>query len=241
MCCRYMLLGKDARDLLAAAGIPDEEGDTAYPGDNYNIAPSSKIKVVRAKPGRVKRERECVSLHWGLRWHGAGVQRTSAPPIVNVRAESLLSKAGFREALMSRRCLIPASGFYEWEKAGRARFPWLFQLRDKRPFFLAGIWDRLPDRDANGACAIITTEPNNVMRPIHHRMPMIVPAEDATRWLDGDARDGMSTLLLLPFEDALMRARRVSSHVNNTRNAGPECVAPPAADDEPDGRQGMLF
>lgn len=236
-----MLLGNHARDLLAKAGVPDEEGDTAYPVDNYNIAPASKIRVLRTRPGRVKRERECVRMTWGLRLRFGDGQPGEASRIVNARAESLLSKPGFRDALMARRCLVPASGFFEWEKVGDARFPWLFQLRDARPFYLAGIWNPAPGSDANGACAIITTEPNGLMKPIHHRMPVIVSPEDAGRWLDGDARGGAGMLSLMPLEDELMIARRVSTFVNNVRNNGPECVAAPVADDVPHGRQGWLF
>lgn len=237
-----MLLGGHARDLLARAGIPDEEGDSAYPADNYNIAPATKIRVVRACPWRAKRERECVRMMWGLRVHASGEQRGEMPFVVNARAESLLSKPRFREALMTRRCLVPASGFFEWEKAGGGgRFPWLFQLRDAQPFYLAGIWSDAPGSDENGACVIITTEPNSLMKPVHHRMPVIVLAQDAGRWLDGDARGGAGLLSLMPLEGELMAARRVSRFVNSVKNNGPECVAGPAAGDVPDGRQGWLF
>lgn len=238
-----MLLREHARDLLAAAGVPDEEGDTAYQADNYNIAPSSRVRVVRARPGRARRERECAALHWGLPLCGGESRAASgASLLVNVRAESLLSKPGFREALMSRRCLIPASGFYEWENADGARLPWLFQLKEARPFFLAGIWDSSPGFDAQGACAIITTEPNAVVRPVHDRMPVIVLPGEAARWLDGDAAArGMEMLSLMPLEDELLEARRVSRFVSNARNNGPRCVAAPDAGEEPQGRQGWLF
>lgn len=236
-----MLLGGQAKDLLARAGVPDEEGDTAYPVDNYNIAPASRIRAVRVRPGRVRRERECVRMTWGLRLHRGKGLPGEMSWVVNARSESLLAKPGFREALMSRRCLIPASGFFEWEKAGNARFPWLFQLRGAVPFFLAGIWNPAPESDGNGACVIITTEPNGLMKPIHNRMPVIVPPEEAGRWLDGDEHGGAGMLSLMPLEEKLMTARRVSTFVNNVRNNGPECVAEPGANDMPDGRQGWLF
>ncbi len=224
-----MLMGGHARDLLAKAGVPGGERGAAYPEDNYNIAPTSLIRAVRARPGRA--ERECAGLTWGLKLRGV------TPFVVNVRAESLVSKPGFRDALAMRRCLVPASGFFEWEKSGSLRFPWLFQLRDGEPFFLAGIWNPAGEGDENDTCAIITTEPNGLMKPVHHRMPVIVPPEDVGRWLDA----GPGVPPLLPLRDELMTARRVSTFVNNARNNGPECVADPASGDMPDGRQGWLF
>lgn len=229
MCSRYMLTGGHARGLLAKAGVSGDGRGAAYPEDNYNIAPTSRIRAVRPRPGRPGRE--CAGLTWGLRLRGV------TPFVVNVRAESLVSKPGFRDALMTRRCLVPASGFFEWEKSGNLRFPWLFQLRDAEPFFLAGIWNPATDGDENDTCAIITTEANGLMKPLHHRMPVIVTAEETGRWLDA----GAGVPQMLPMHDDLMTARRVSTFVNNARNNGPECVAEPDAGDMPDGRQGWLF
>jgi len=213
MCCRYLLLRDDLRALLAQLGMPDEEGDVAYfaDADRYNIAPCAKISVVR--------KRECVSLNWNFAARSAG-------PLFNARAESLRDKPAFREAARLRRCLIPASGFYEWAKAGRARLPWLFQLRDAEPFFMAGIWE-------GDACAIITTGPNSLMQPIHNRMPAIIHASDVGAWLDDEER---ARLLLAPFAAERMTARRVSTYVNNARNEGAACVGA-ASEDE----SGMLL
>jgi len=225
MCCRYLLLRDTLRDLLAQLGIPDEEGDVAHFADRYNIAPCSKIPVVRTRPAIDRnraRTRECVSLPWNFA--AAGGAR-SAGPLFNARAESLREKPAFREAARARRCLIPASGFYEWAGVGRSRLPWLFQMRgvrDAEPFFMAGIWE------GNG-CAIITTEANALMRPVHDRMPAIIPAAGAAAWLDDDGEKS----LLAPFAPERMMARRVSSHVNNARNEGAACVAAPV--DEEDG------
>ena len=219
MCCRYLLLRDNLRDLLARSGIPDEEGDVAYFTDKYNIAPCAKIPVVRARPAR-ERKRECVSLLWNF------ASSRSAAPLFNARAESLWDKPAFREAARLRRCLIPASGFYEWARVGRARLPWLFQLRDAEPFFMAGIWEA-------DTCAIITTEPNALMQPIHNRMPAIIRAADAGAWLDGEDAE-RARLLLSPFAAERMTARRVSTYVNNARNEGVACIASPERDGDSD-------
>lgn len=220
MCCRYMLLSEHARDLLAKAGVPDEDGDGAYPSDNYNIAPGGRIRGVRGGSGKKHGlrgvKREGVSLLWNF---GARV-----PPLINARAESVWEKPAFREAARERRCLIPASGFYEWEHLGRARLPWLFQLRDAKPFFLAGVWSPGAGADGVDSCAVITTEPNALMRPIHHRMPAIIFAEDTDAWLDGGIAEARG--LLAPVSPESMAARRVSSRVNNVRNNDAACMAP---------------
>jgi len=249
MCCRYLLLRDDLRDLLARLGVPDAEGDVADCAedfaDKYNIAPCSKIPVVRTRTRAAGSERECVSLIWNFAASGRAASpkpprlsfdvcgalgESALPaanqaaifrrPLFNARAESLWDKPAFREAARVRRCLIPASGFYEWE--GRARLPWLFQLRDAEPFFMAGIW-------VADTCAIITTEANALMQPIHDRMPAIIAAADVAAWLDDEER---ARLLLSPFAAERLTARRVSTYVNNARNEGVACVADAASEDE---------
>jgi len=221
MCCRYLLLRDSLRDLLARLGVPGDEGDVAGFADRYNIAPCGTIPVVRTRHGRGK---ECVSLIWNF-----GLP-CSSTPLFNARVESLWEKPAFREAARVRRCLIPASGFYEWEKAGRARLPWLFQLRGAEPFFMAGIWE------AN-TCAIVTTEANELMRPVHGRMPAIIAGGDAGAWLDG----GGESVLLAPFAAEGMTARRVSTFVNGARNEGVACVASPEVEEMEEGGTLPLF
>jgi putative SOS response-associated peptidase YedK len=270
MCCRYLLLRDDLRDLLAQLGMPDEDGDVACFADKYNIAPCAKIPVVRTRsareprvnPGR-KRERECVSLIWNFAPEPELVPTPALVPapapapargarfarpadairrsgLFNARAESLREKPAFREAARLRRCLSPTSGFYEWARAGRARLPWLFQLRDAEPFFMAGIWEAGADADAD-TCAIITTESNTLMQPVHNRMPAIITAADAAAWLDDEDGDGeCARLLLSPFAAERMTARRVSMFVNNARNEGVACMASTEEDATGDGVDGTL-
>ena len=227
MCCRYALLQKDAGALLARLGVLLE--DDALPPSRHNIAPGGGIPAVRNRADPPARK--LTPLHWGLvpAW-----ARDSASPVVNARAESLAEKPTFRDAFRSRRCLIPASGFYEWKAAGRAREPWFFHLRDETPFALAGLWETwlAPDGAALESCAIVTTAPNAVMEPIHHRMPVILADPAAWEaWLDPRLTEPAALApLLRPFPAEAMTARAVSPHVNNTRHDDPLCLAPATGD-----------
>lgn len=236
MCCRYVLLKEDAKSLLEKLGSLLAAGVAST---RYNISPGGRIPAVRNKPA-TSGEREFTALHWGLTPSWA---RDTASPVVNARAESLAEKPTFRDALRSRRCLIPASGFYEWKVAGRAREPWLFRLRDNQPFAFAGLWEtwRAPDGTAHESCAVVTTAPNSLMTPVHHRMPVLLaerPAWDA--WLD-PRNTSIDTLapLLRPLPSESMTAIAVSPHVNNTRHDDPECLSP-ATDHLPD-QLGLAF
>lgn len=215
----------------------------------YNIAPSSPILAVRravgpaADAGTIGQYHagcgapmgddgnEAVSLRWGLIPSWAKSLQGSPP--VNARAESLAEKPMFRDALRLRRCVILASGFYEWERRGTVRLPWLFQRMDGEPFLLAGLWDswRAPDGGALESGAIITTQANAVMSPIHHRMPVMLDAEEARLWLEPQVMPMPQvtrlTALLRPWADGMTSAVRVSTRVNNVRFEGPECMAAP--------------
>lgn len=226
MCCRFLLLQQHYRAILAELGI-------AAPAEflsRYNIAPGSDIPVVRNQPRTAKNE--TTLFRWGLT--PAWAQRDDpAARLVNARAETLASKPSFRDALRSRRCVIPASGFYEWEIAGRARKPWLFRRRDESPFGLAGLWEtwRAPDGSELESCAIVTSEPNELMRPIHHRMPVMLGPAQFAAWLDPRNSDPAALAdLLRPAPADSMSALAVSPHVSNVRHDGPECLAPAGTD-----------
>ena len=178
MCTRYALLQADLRLVLARLGVAPPE---PMPVTRYNVPPGTRLPAVRTTTAGV---REFALLRWGLlpSWtHEAA----NAP--VNARAETAAEKPTFREALRKRRCLIPASGFYEWQAQGRARQPWLFRRRDGAPFCFAGLWESWypPDHDTPlETCAILTTAPNALMTPIHDRMPVLLEADDWEAWLD---------------------------------------------------------
>jgi putative SOS response-associated peptidase YedK len=169
----------------------------------FNVAPTQTIAVIR--PG------ELVALQWGLvpSWSKDG------KGFINARSETAAEKPTFRSAFKKRRCLIPADGFYEWQKTTEAKKqPYFIRMRDTEPFAFAGLWE-------GETCAILTTEANSLMRPIHDRMPVIVAPEDYQRWL---AEPVTSVLRSYPAQE--MTAYPVSTYVNNAKQEGPKCIEP---------------
>jgi len=158
--------------------------------------------------------------------------------LVNARAESLAAKPSFREAFRERRCLIPASGFYEWKVAGRARQPWLFRRRDEQPFFLAGLWESWSGSDGSvlETCAVVTTVPNTLMMPIHPRMPVMLAVDAGSAWLDPATKEhDLLALLADPYPAAGMTAVALSPRVNSVAHDDAACLSPAdtaAADDQ---------
>lgn len=233
MCCRYLLTQEHLRAILGRLGIP---APGLLPPTRYNIPPGGAIPAIRGEGTG----RELAALRWGLVPSWA---RSPGDAPVNARAESLADKPSFREAFRRRRCLIPASGFYEWEARGRARRPWLFRRRDGAPFGLAGLWEtwRGPDGGVLESCAVVTTAPNALMEPIHHRMPVALAAEQWEAWLDPHAAEPAALEpLLRPWPAELMTAVAVSDRVNHVRHDDAACLEPATAGEGPE-RQGELF
>ena len=146
---------------------------------------------------------------------------------INARSETLLEKPAFKESFERRRCLIPADGFYEWKRGVRSKQPFHFGMKDDLLFAFAGIWDRW--RPAQGpmleSCAILTTGPNELLRDVHDRMPVILNPGQYQEWLDAPASDcGRLSVLLQPFDAAMMKRFPVSSAVNDPQNDTPECI-----------------
>jgi putative SOS response-associated peptidase YedK len=233
MCCRYLLLREHLNKLLEQFGV---RGGSEL-ASRYNIAPGTKIPALRLRPraeANAAAPHELARLRWGLvpAW---SKDATLGVGLVNARAESLDEKPSFREAFRARRCLIPASGFYEWKAVGKKRQPWLFQLRDEQPFFLAGLWESwiAPDGVAHETCAVVTTGPNQLMKPIHDRLPAIVPVEQGRQWLDSVVgSERLVADFLRPFSVEQMIVRPVSSRVNSVANDDVSCLtgAEPSAD-----------
>ena len=233
MCCRYLILRVHLKEMLARLGVRE----LAELASRYNIAPGSEIPVVRTSPRAGLRE--LAPVRWGLvpAWT-KDVKPGSG--LVNARAESLAEKPSFRDAFRVRRCLVPASGFYEWKANGRQRQPWLFQLRDEQPFFLAGLWNSwaAPDGTAHETCAVITTKPNELMQPIHHRMPAILPVDAAEQWLAPTSQpEELAANLLRVFPAEAMIARPVSTRVNSVTHDDEGCLAPA----EPSGHEQLAW
>jgi putative SOS response-associated peptidase YedK len=189
----------------------------------YNIAPTQPIVVVGLQPKSGRRGLS--QLSWGLVPRGALDKERG---FINARSETAWEKTAFAEAFAQRRCLIPATGFYEWQKLDpRRRQPWLLRLAAPGPFAFAGLWE--PPAVFAGAkptCTILTTQPNDVTRPIHDRMPVILDPSDYERWLDPRATLAELRPLLAPFPPGLMTAYPVSTRVNNPAFDDPACLAP---------------
>ena len=196
----------------------------------YNVAPSQDVAVVRAADGG----RNLSMLRWGL------IPAWAKDPaigyrLINAPSETVEEKPSFRSAYRRRRCLIPADGFYEWQRLGKIRQPWLFGLRDGAPFAFAGLWERwtVPERaaltgslaeskpgDAVETCTILTTAANETVAPVHGRMPVILPRDACDPWLAGE------DVSLAPFAADAMTAHPVSTLVNKPANDDPRCVEP---------------
>jgi putative SOS response-associated peptidase YedK len=192
----------------------------------YNIAPSQDIAVIR--PGL--RGRECVLLRWGLVPAWSSEPRTKYSTI-NARAESVADKPTYRHAFRHRRCLIPATGFYEWKQAGETRIPHHIRMKDGGLFALAGLWERW-EKDGNvlESCTIIVTGANRLMAPIHDRMPVILDPDRYADWLEPDKTDSDALLaMLVPYTEDSMEAWPVSRLVNNPANDSPRCLGMPSS------------
>ncbi len=191
----------------------------------YNIAPSTAVPAIRAKP---EGGREVARLQWGLvpSW---SKEASGGARLANARAEGIAGKPSFRTAFRQRRCVVPASGFYEWQTIGRLKHPWFFDLSDGSPLLFAGLWERWrgPDGAELETCALITTTPNAVVRPLHDRMPVILRGAAIATWLDPVVTEPAALEpLLAPLPDDALKSTPVSTRVSHVRNEGPECVEP---------------
>jgi putative SOS response-associated peptidase YedK len=221
MCGRFTLFEPD-QVLAREFGVSD------FPprSPRYNIAPSQPIAAVRATPSGSGRE--IALLRWGL------IPSWSKDPaagnrLINARAETAREKPSFRNAFRRHRCLIPTSGFYEWQRQERGKQPYFIRMRNGHPFAFAGLWDRWesPDEGAVETCTILTTAANDVLAPIHDRMPAIVPPREYDRWLDPSLKDPDALApLLVPFPPEEMLAFPVSPRVNAPSTDDEGCIAP---------------
>jgi len=208
----------------------------------FNIAPeqiSPTIPiVVRHRGGN-----ECRLMHWGLIPHWAA-DPSIGNRMINARAETLTELPSFKSLVNGGRCIIPADGFYEWRKEGKRKVPMWIHLKSKEPFAFAGLWDvwRKPDGKRVESFTIITTEPNELIEPIHNRMPVILRPEDEEQWLDGSRTPFVKAKSLLkPYPDELMEAHDVSPIVNSAKYDGPECIQPLSDDSRSRGGQLSLL
>jgi len=219
MCGRFALL-THAEALIERFGV---EEVIKRPEPRYNIAPSQNVAVV------VQREkRQLTEMRWGLVPFWAK-EVSIGNRMINSRAETVSEKPAFRNAFEKRRCLILSDGFYEWQKTGNIKVPKHIRLKSREPFAFAGLYEYWKTKSGVmlESCTIITTIPNEIMSPIHHRMPVILDPNDEKAWLNPKNQD-FSELkkLLKPFHSELMETFEVSDFVNSPKNQGPLCTKP---------------
>lgn len=192
----------------------------------YNIAPSQQVAAITAESD----QRILSGFKWGLVPFWAK-DPAVGNKMINARAETLIEKPAFRQALLKRRCLIPADGFYEWQQQskGKNKQPIYLRLRSQELFAFAGLWEEWQDPESATplrSCTIITIQPNELISQFHHRMAAILPRELESNWLDGSIKDAKELInLLQPYPSDQMEYYAVSRQVNSPGFDSPECIA----------------
>ena len=218
MCGRYAItLAKEAMAQIFEA-VP---GNDLPEVPNFNVCPTNAVHTVRSSDGT----RSLSAMRWGFIPHWYKTPG-DGPLLINARAETIAEKPAFRAACRERRCLIPASGFYEWTKVeDDTRLPWYIQPAEGDVLAFAGIWqDWERDGEMLRTCAIVTTAAAGEMTQIHHRVPVILAAPDWALWLGEDGR-GAATLMQ-PAPEGTLRFHRVDREVNSNRASGPQLIQP---------------
>jgi putative SOS response-associated peptidase YedK len=217
MCGRYTLT-VDIKTIAEKFGVPASLETTP----RYNVAPTQEVVTIMRNGTS-----HLALLRWGLipSW---AKDESIGSRMINARAESLAEKPSFKGLLRSKRCLIIADGFYEWKQENGSKTPMYITLKNGDPFAFAGLWDqwKSPDGQQVRSCTIITTEPNDVLAPIHNRMPAILLPGAYEDWLNPDLRDDQAlSHWLAPYPAEEMTARAVSRLVNDPKHDSPELIA----------------
>jgi putative SOS response-associated peptidase YedK len=221
MCGRYRL---SRSKQLVEEYFQSTGEDDWFP--RYNIAPTQPIPVIRQHPKEPVRQLSLMK--WGLipSW---AKDASAGARMINARSETAGTKLAFREALKSRRCLIPADGFYEWKRDGKTKQPFCFEVDQGHLFAFAGLWDRWKDPSGNWikTCSILTTTPNAATAAVHDRMPVILDPDVYDLWLDpGVTKVEAVSDLLRSCDARLMRSFPVSTRINHVANDDKECSRP---------------
>ncbi len=191
----------------------------------YNIAPTQQVPAVRISAQN--KSRELTLFRWGLIPSWAKDAKIGNQ-LINARSETVATKPAFRSAFRKRRCLMPADGFYEWKKEGTKKQPFYIYLKDGGPFAFAALWEDWQGEVGKSiqSCTILTTEANAMLKPLHDRMPVILPPENFEQWLDPEIQKPEEILpILQPFPGKELAMHPVSTLVNNPKNEKPECLA----------------
>jgi putative SOS response-associated peptidase YedK len=219
MCGRYRLSRRKQ--------VVEEYFDSAPMEDDwnprYNIAPTQNVPIIRQNPKEPVREMSFV--RWGLIPSWARDSSVAAK-MINARSETASMKPAFRDALKCHRCLIPADAFYEWQRIGKSKQPYCFEVNEGELFAFAGIWDQWKNASGHSVetCSILTTTPNAVTAVVHDRMPVILDPDSYDLWLDPGMKDvGLVSELLKPCNAKIMRSYPVSTRVNQVINDDAEC------------------
>jgi len=218
MCGRYVI--EISADLVRKVfGVVDVPQWTA----RYNIAPTQRVPVIRQRGDST---RQLVLMRWGLIPSWA---KEVGEGLINARAETVNEKPSFRQSFRQRRCILPATGFYEWQKVDKHKIPHFVRLKNQMPMPFAGIWDswRAPEGQVVESCAILTTAANGAVGAIHERMPVILHPDEFGQWLDREQHDPATLMpLLTPYPSDCLEVYPVSTLVNSVANDQPECIVP---------------
>jgi putative SOS response-associated peptidase YedK len=222
MCGRYRLSRR--KEVIAEHFYTADWQDDWNP--RFNIAPTQSVPIIRQHPKEPRRD--LLLMKWGLipSW---AKDTSGAARMINARSETARTLPAFREAMRLRRCLIPADGFYEWQRRGSAKQPFCFEVDQRQLFAFAGLWDRWknPSGEWVKTCSILTTTPNAVTAPVHDRMPVILDPDNYDLWLDpGMTNVAAISELLKPYDARLMRCYPVSTRLNHVANDDEECSRP---------------
>lgn len=219
MCGRFTL-GQHLDAIASTFNLPE----IPQLEPRYNIAPTQLVPAIVAAPEQS--EKQLQMLRWGLIPSWAKDPAIGAK-MINARSETVSEKPSFKSALKQRRCLIVADGFYEWQRQDGKKQPYYFRLESGQLFAFAGLWEnwRSPDGQTTSSCTILTTEANDLLRPIHDRMPVILDPKNYDIWLDPEVqKPELVQPLLHPYPANLMTSFAVSTKVNNPKNNTPECI-----------------
>ncbi len=216
MCGRFTITHPDEALARLFAAVP---GNDLPPVPRFNVCPTTPVAVVTSDGGA----RRLRAMRWGFipAWYKAP---NDGPLIINARADTVATKPAFREAIRARRCIVPASGFYEWQEVEGKKLPWYFTRTDGQPMAFAGLWQRWGDLDT---VAIVSTEAGPGMAGLHHREAVMLEPADWPLWL-GEAGHGAAVLMRASAE-GVMQCHRVDPAVNSNRAEGPGLILPVAA------------
>jgi putative SOS response-associated peptidase YedK len=225
MCGRYAVITapEAIRAMFGYAEMPN------FP-PRYNIAPTQPIAIVRLMDGK----RQFALVRWGFIPSWVKDPKTVSL-MFNARGETAAEKPAYRNAMKRRRCLVPADGFYEWKREGERKRPHFIRRRDAKPLAFAGLWEAWtgPNGEELETAAIVTTTANDTLKPLHDRMPVVVPPDAFDLWLDPNADPQMAASLMTPAPDDLLEACEVSSAVNRVANDDPSLLTPASELPEP--------